>query len=378
MSDHTLITWCDSTVNPVMGCEGCPLWPTPAALKKALAEELVNQGVRKDDAGRLAGEALDGLKATDTYQRREALALQLEGEATAMGGRPKGLRRKLQTAIERPFSCYAGHLHCNKGENALKPDKDVNRGYAPTFEQVTCFPGRVAEMARKADLSGQPRLARTARTKSGKVKTVPGKPWLDGLPRLVFVSDMGDALSSCVDFGYLKSEIIDAVSSPKGARHIWLWVTKRPARMAAFGKWLADEHGLGWPDNLVAMTSVIDRRMARAVDHLRGVPAKVRGLSVEPLLEAVDIDLAGIDWLIVGGESGKHARPFDLAWARDLRDRCRGSGVACFVKQLGRRPADNGVALKLRDGHGGDWDEWPDDLRVREIPAAFGQMGVLP
>ncbi len=285
------------------------------------------------------------------------------------------MQAELVAAIERRFSCYAGHLHCNKGTDATKPEKKTNKGYAPTFEQVTCFPGRMAKMAKRPNLAGKPRPSRVE-TRKGKSRVVPAKPWLDSLPRLVFVSDMGDALSSCVDFDYLKSEIIDVVSSPEGQQHFWLWLSKRPSRMAAFALWLRDEHGIAWPDNLIAMTSVIDQRMAGAADKLREVPAKVRGLSVEPLVEPVEIDLAGIDWLIVGGESGKHARPFDLAWARGLRDQCREEGVAFFCKQLGRRPVENGREIRLRDGHGGDWSEWPDDLRVREMPGAFRAMRV--
>lgn len=373
MAEKTKIQWCDSTCNPVMGCEGCPLWPTPAALKKALAEALARYGARAGDARRFAAGALAGLTATDAYQRREAIARDLALRAGCRERKEVArAEAELKAAIERPFVCYAGVLHCHKGLDATKPDKRVNRGYAPTFERVTRFPGRMAKMAKRPDLAGLPRPSTAGKTRAGKPKVVPGKPWLDGLPRLVFVSDMGDALSGCIDFGYLKSEIVDAVLSPEGMPHRWLWLTKRPARMAAFARWLDAEHGIAWPDNLVAMTSVIDQRMAGAVDKLREVPAKVRGLSVEPLIEPVQIDLTGIDWLIVGGESGKHARPFDLAWARDLRDQCREEGVAFFCKQLGRRPVENGLALKLRDGHGGDWSEWPADLRVREMPAAFG------
>lgn len=371
MSDKTKIQWCDSTVNPVMGCQGCPLWPTQSTLKKAMAAELRRQGGHAGKARRLAEEVLDGLTATDAYQRREAIAVKLDGQMTANGGRPRGSRGKLEAAIARPFSCYAGHLHCNKAANALKPDKGVNKGYAPTFEQVTCFPGRMAKMAGKADLTGTSR-PRTERTnKERKLKVMPAKPWLDGLPRLVFVSDMGDALSGCVSFEYLKTEIIDVVRTRPGSAHTWQWLSKRPSRMAEFARWLKSQHGIPWPDNLVAMTSVIDQRMAKAVDHLRRVPARVRGLSVEPLIERVHFDLTGIDWVIVGGMSGKHARPFDIAWARELRDKCREEGVAFFCKQLGRRPVEDGITLKLRDKHGGNWDEWPGDLRVRQMPDAF-------
>ena len=63
--------------------------------------------------------------------------------------------------------------------------------------------------------------------------------------------------------------------------------------------------------------------------------------------------------------------PFDLAWARDILRQCREAGVACFVKQMGAKPFENGAPLKLADPHGGDWSEWAKDLRVREMPGAF-------
>lgn len=88
-----------------------------------------------------------------------------------------------------------------------------------------------------------------------------------------------------------------------------------------------------------------------------------------------------LDWIIVGGESGPGARPFDLAWARSTIEQCRAAGVPCFVKQLGARPRAFGssevterdlqdaLALDaMRDRKGGDMDEWPPDLRVREEP----------
>lgn len=80
-------------------------------------------------------------------------------------------------------------------------------------------------------------------------------------------------------------------------------------------------------------------------------------------------DGAGIDWLIVGGESGPKARPCDVAWIRLLRDHCRAAGVPCFVKQLGASPiGEVGSAAFATDRKGGDPSEWPEDLRVREFP----------
>jgi hypothetical protein len=82
--------------------------------------------------------------------------------------------------------------------------------------------------------------------------------------------------------------------------------------------------------------------------------------------------------VIVGGESGPGARPFDVAWARAIIAQCKAAGVACFVKQLGAKPydsespipAENVSRLKLRDRKGGDWAEFTEDLRVREFPEA--------
>jgi protein gp37 len=107
---------------------------------------------------------------------------------------------------------------------------------------------------------------------------------------------------------------------------------EKGGRLAQFARWL-NERGRAWPENLVAMTSVLDARMAKsAIKCLQQVAAPIRGLSVEPLHEAVTLDLAGIDWVIVGGESSHYARPFHLEWARILRDQCRRQGVAFIVK----------------------------------------------
>lgn len=82
-----------------------------------------------------------------------------------------------------------------------------------------------------------------------------------------------------------------------------------------------------------------------------------------------------LDWIIVGGESGPGARPFDIAWARSVVEQCKSAGVACFVKQLGAHPFDcptprhGDIAdLHLKDRKGGDMSEWPEDLRVRQFP----------
>ena len=181
---------------------------------------------------------------------------------------------------------------------------------------------------------------------------------------------MGDALSDGMSEAYLLEEIVKPAASAEGSRHMWLGLTKRPKKMADFSAWLA-KRGIKWPDNLVAMTSVTSSRTLVRIDQLKKVKARYKGLSVEPLWGPIKPNLNGIDWCIVGGESGASAEPFDLAWARALRDDCLLTGTSFFVKQVGAVPVENGTPLHLIDSHGGDWNEWPHDLRLRAIPGAF-------
>ena len=253
----------------------------------------------------------------------------------------------------RRRSCYAGILHRIRG--------GTNPGFAVSFDRPMPFPGRMAKAARQRDLSGTRR---------------PRKPWLDGQPRMIFTSDMGDALSKGISFDYLESEIIGAAVSPAGRRHRWLWVTKRPERMGEFSAWLEDWDTL-WPENLWAGTTITTQGTTSRLEALAkvGNDKTIRFASVEPQLEELDLEryLPGLDWVIQGGESGADPRPFDTRWARKLRDECRAAGVAYFLKQLGAHALDEGEPLALHDGHGGDWDEWAKDLRVREVPVTVLQ-----
>lgn len=113
----------------------------------------------------------------------------------------------------------------------------------------------------------------------------------------------------------------------------WLLLTKRPEYAV---EWWRRQTGQAWPANAWIGTSVEDQRAADArIPHLLKLPARVRFLSMEPLLGAVAPDLTGISWVIVGGESGRHARPMHPDWARALRDQCTAAGVAFFFKQWG-------------------------------------------
>jgi protein gp37 len=73
--------------------------------------------------------------------------------------------------------------------------------------------------------------------------------------------------------------------------------------------------------------------------------------------------------VIIGGESGPGARRFDLGWARSLAAQCKSTGSACFIKQLGAQPCDGKEVKRLKNRKGGDWGEWPPDLRIRDFPA---------
>ncbi len=243
-------------------------------------------------------------------------------------------------------TCYAGVLHRRFG--------GVSSGYAASFEDVTAFPGRMQRAARWSDLTGKDRIE---------------KPWLNGLPRLIFVSDMSDALSDSVEFEYLKKEIIEVVTSESGLRHRWLWLTKRPQRMATFSQWINQP----WPDNLWVATSVTTQASTARIKHLLNVGNEntVRFLSVEPQWEPIILDmwLPQIDWVIQGGESGPNANEFHVDWAESMIAQCKQHNVPYFLKQLGSNVISEGEKTTYKQSHGGDWNEWPVSLRVRQFPS---------
>lgn len=131
-------------------------------------------------------------------------------------------------------------------------------------------------------------------------------------------------------------------------------LTKRPERAAA---WRGP-----WSPNIWMGTSVEDQRVAHRIDTLRTCGAVVKFLSVEPFIAPLDAHFSGIDWVIVGGESGQGFRPMDHAWARAVRDRCQGSGTAFFFKQSAAFVTEKGVALEEEDGQYWIWHQMPGDL----------------
>jgi protein gp37 len=155
----------------------------------------------------------------------------------------------------------------------------------------------------------------------------------------------------------------------------WQLLTKRPTNILRLlpADWLA-----GYTNVWLGVTAENREQAVRRISALRSIPTAIRFVSAEPLLEDLgELDLEGIDWVIIGGESGAGARPFDVTWADHLIERSKLQGVKVFVKQLGRKPFLNGNELVVlngngrRDGHGGEPDLWPDVLKplvLRQFP----------
>jgi protein gp37 len=153
-------------------------------------------------------------------------------------------------------------------------------------------------------------------------------------PRLVFVNSMSDLFHARVDAAFVAQVWAVMAAAPQ---HTYQVLTKRPERLARV--LAAARAGLGpaqWPlPNVWLGTSVESDELVGRADHLRAAPAAVRFLSLEPLLGPLpSLDLTGIDWVIVGGESGPDYRALDLGWVRQIRDQCVRLGVPLFFKLL--------------------------------------------
>ena len=166
-------------------------------------------------------------------------------------------------------------------------------------------------------------------------------------PRVVFVDSMSDLFHPDVPLEFIQQVFDVMVDTPQ---HTYQVLTKRSQRL----KKVASQ--LDWPANVWMGVSVENGKYRFRIDHLRAVPAAVRFLSLEPLLGPLPaLDLAGIDWVIVGGESGPRARPLEQAWVEEIRDQCAEASVPFFFKQWGgRTPKAGGRELGDRT-----WDEMP-------------------
>lgn len=323
-----------------------------------------------------------------------------------------------------------GCLNCYAATMAVQLEGMGTRGYTPVKGI------RIAEVRdRRAVYTGSVRLVPEALM----------VPLRRKMPTTYFLASMGDVFHADVPFDYLDRIWAVMALCPQ---HTFQVLTKRPERAAEYlaRPWLEDGDralaALGplpayvtdWPmldlrgplPNVWLITSVEDQTRAdERIPHLLRCPAAVRGLSVEPLLGRVDLhgvlpghacnrcnsawygsdpqcprcsytdpmalathDRVGVDWVIVGGESGHNARPCDVGHIEHVVNQCDAAGVPVFIKQMGSRPGytyptgpqvrawgetaivacDDGVLLRLRDRKGGDMGEWPEHLRRREWP----------
>jgi protein gp37 len=182
-----------------------------------------------------------------------------------------------------------------------------------------------------------------------------------------FVNSMSDLFHEQVPDDFIEKVFHVIQQSPQ---HTFQILTKRAERMVDFFK---THHA---PKNAWLGVSIEDRKYGLPrIDRLRQVDAQIRFLSMEPLLEELgELDLSGIHWVIVGGESGADARPMAHEWVTHIREQCQAAGVPLFIKQMGSDWARTHHSKSMK---GNDMSEWSEDLRVRGYPLCEHQHGVL-
>jgi protein gp37 len=203
-----------------------------------------------------------------------------------------------------------------------------------------------------------------AETFAERFRGVPGHPYEQGFdlrlwpqrlelplrwrrPRLIFVNSMSDLFHEDIPDDYI-GRVFEVMKQADW--HTFQVLTKRHERLAELAT------ALDWPANVWMGVSIENRRFVHRADYLREVPAAVRFISAEPLLGHLEgLDLAGIDWLIAGGESGPGHRRVSEDWIVELRDRCQDENVAFFFKQWGGVRSKSG-GRKLQ---GRTWDDMP-------------------
>lgn len=220
-----------------------------------------------------------------------------------------------------------------------------SKGYPKSFSEPELFPERIAQACRWSDLTGKMR---------------PGKPWLDGRPRIIFLDDLGDTFTESLPLDWL----LPHMPAIEQSSHVWLMFTKRPKRMAKFFRLYGHVPSNVWP-----FTSVTGPKYLRRLDALREIDSPRLCASIEPLYAEIDIrehlrGPRGLAWVVAGFESGDNARPGHPDWARNLRDQCAQYGTAFFWKQWGEYAETNSA------------DDYEDGLTNTLLPdGRFGNYG---
>jgi protein gp37 len=200
-------------------------------------------------------------------------------------------------------------------------------------------------MAKRLEAMGQPNYADGFQVRMHEHAVQLPLTWRK--PRTIFVNSMSDLFHNAVPVDFIR-RVFDVME--KANWHQYQLLTKRSERLLELDSQLA------WLPHIWMGVSVENQDYAFRIDHLRKIRAHVKFLSLEPLLGPLpDLDLARIDWVIVGGESGPGARPMETSWVTDIRDQCSRSKTPFFFKQWG------GVHKKRagRELEGRTWDELP-------------------
>lgn len=174
-------------------------------------------------------------------------------------------------------------------------------------------------------------------------------------PKLIFANSMSDLFHKKVPFEFLL-KIFDTIK--KTPKHKYQILTKRPERM------LELDDKLPWHDNILMGITIESSDYIYRLDLLKKCKAKTKFLSLEPLLSNLkNLDLKGIDWVIVGGESGENARPMQKEWVLEIKQQCQEQKVPFFFKQWGGRDKNKGGALL----EGKSYQEYPSILQERTL-----------
>jgi protein gp37 len=185
------------------------------------------------------------------------------------------------------------------------------------------------------------------------------QPKLWKKPRMIFVNSMSDLFHKDVDRSHI-DRVFDTMEDAD--HHVYQVLTKRSSLMRNYVK--VRYAGRVVPQHIWLGVSVENAAYASRIEHLRQINSPARFISFEPLLGSVgQVDLTGIAWAIVGGESGPRARPMKEAWATEIRLLCERYGVAFFFKQWGgARPKSGGRVLDGEEWNGFPWQIVPDSI----------------
>jgi protein gp37 len=245
--------------------------------------------------------------------------------------------------------CYAGRSTENK---------KGQKGWPESFDKPTLFLERVEPTLKWGPLTEREREA---------------KPWIPAdYPRVIFLNDMGDTFSTTLPLNWMAPLLPRIAASP----HQFLVLTKRPSMLRKFAERFPLPANL-WPGTTFTTTVTIAR--IRELTKIQSGGPKF--VSFEPLWSEIPADaFKGIQWAIFGGESGTPGeRPtaFKLKWLEKAMLDATTHLCRRFVKQLGSNPTWVSGPLRLKDFHGGDWNEWPPEFRIREMPMLASQPILL-